>query len=128
MRSFDKLRTSFTHILIYSTDLYKTAQFYEKLGFKIKEQTDSFIIAKLGDFKLHCYDQSKVFFKQDVERFKGAGVFICILTDDVDEKYSELVNRGLQPSAVPKDFDWGSREFAIKDPDGYKIVFYKKIK
>ncbi|MDD5145234.1 MAG: VOC family protein [Candidatus Pacebacteria bacterium] len=80
----------------------------------------------MGDFELHCYDQSKVFFKQDVDRTKGAGVFIYISVEDVDEKYSELMSKGLQPSGEPKDFDWGNREFAIKDPDGYKIIFYKK--
>ncbi|MBM3257612.1 MAG: hypothetical protein FJZ05_00040 [Candidatus Nealsonbacteria bacterium] len=117
----------FNHILLYVSDLNKTASFYEKLGFKSTEKKDNYIVAKLGDFELHCYDQTKVFFKQDVDRFKGAGVFIYILVDNVDEKYSELVTQGLNPSALPKDFEWGNREFVIKDPDGYKLVFYNKI-
>ncbi len=117
----------FNYILLYVSDLNKTASFYEKLGFEIAKQTDNYIIAKLGDFELHCYDQAKVFFKQDIDRFKGAGVFLYINVDNVDEKYSELVNNGLNPSAPPKDFEWGNREFAIKDPDGYKLVFYSKI-
>lgn len=117
----------FDYILLYSSDLEKTAEFYEKLGFVIAERADDFMVAKLGNFELHCYDQSRVFFKQDVEKPKGAGVFIYIHTDDIDEKYSELVNEGLQPSGEPKDFKWGNREFAIKDPDGYKTVFYKKL-
>ncbi|MDD2696615.1 MAG: VOC family protein [Candidatus Pacebacteria bacterium] len=117
----------FEYILLYVSDLNKTASFYEKLGFEIVKKTDNSVVAKLGDFELRCYDQSKVFFKQDVDRFKGAGVFIYISVDDVDKKHSELINKGLQPSGEPKDFEWGNREFAIKNPDGYKIIFYKKL-
>ena len=117
----------FDYVLLYVSDLEKTADFYKKLGFEIINKTDSSVFVKFADFELHCYDQTKVFFKQDVDRFKGAGVFIYFSVDDVDAKYSELINKGLQPSGEPKDFDWGNREFAIKDPDGYKIVFYKKI-
>ncbi len=119
------LSMKFDYILLYVSNLEKTASFYEKLGFEITKRTDNSIIVKLGDFELHCYDQAKVFFKQDVDRFKGAGVFFYIQTDDVDAKYSELTEKGLEPSGSPKDFEWGNREFAIKDPDGYKIIFYK---
>lgn len=117
----------FDYILLYVSDLKKTASFYEKLGFEITKQTDNKIVAELGGLGLHCYDQSKVFFKQDVERIKGAGVFFYISVDDVDKKHSELEDKGLEPSGEPKDFQWGNREFAIKDPDGYKIIFYKRI-
>jgi len=117
----------FDYILLYVSDLQATANFYEKIGFEIARLTANKVVAKLGNFELHLYDQSKVFFKQDVERQKGAGVFIYLSVDDVDEKYSELLSRGLQPSGKPKAFDWGNREFAIKDPDGYKIIFYKKL-
>ena len=117
----------FDYILLYVSNLEKTASFYEKLGFEIAKKTDNSVVVKLGGLELHCYDQAKVFFKQDVDRFKGAGVFIYISVDDVDAKYSELVSKVLRPSAEPKDFEWGNREFAIKDPDGYKIIFYKEI-
>lgn len=115
------------YILLYVSDLDKTASFYGKLGFEIAKRTENKVVVKLGDFELHCYDQSKVFFKQDVDRFKGAGVFIYISADDVDGKYSELMSKGLQPSGKPKDFEWENKEFAIKDPDDYKIIFYKNL-
>ena len=117
----------FDYILLYVSNLNKTASFYEKLGLEIAKKTDNSVVAKLDGLELHCYDQAKVFFKQDVDRFKGAGVFIYISVDDVDAKYSDLVNKGLQPSGEPKDFEWGNKEFVIKDPDGYKIIFYKEI-
>ncbi len=118
----------FDYILLYVSNLNKTVSFYRELGFEVTERRmDNYVSAKLGDFELRCYDQSKVFFQQDVDRFKGAGVFIYINIDDVDMKYSDLVNKGLTPSGQPKDFEWGNREFAIKDPDGYKIVFYRKL-
>lgn len=115
------------HLLLYVSNLNETADFYEKLGFNIRERNDSYLVVGVDDFELHCYDQAKVHFKQDADRLKGAGVFIYLLVDDVDKKYSELIAKGLKPSGKPTDWDWGNREFVIKDPNNYKIVVYKKL-
>lgn len=47
------------HLLLYVSNLDATASFYEKLGFAIPERTDTHVVAKLGEFELYCYDQSK---------------------------------------------------------------------
>ncbi|MHB1865000.1 MAG: VOC family protein [Candidatus Saccharimonadales bacterium] len=59
---------------------------------------------------------------------KGAGLFIYISVDNVDEFYNGLIDKGLKPSSEPRDWPWGNREFVIRDPDGYKLVFFKKNK
>ena len=46
--------------------------------------------------------------------------------DDVDEAYKSLRAKGLKPSSEPKDRPWGNREFVIRDPDGYKLVIFKR--
>lgn len=33
---------------------------------------------------------------------------------------------GMKPSSEPRDWPWGRREFVLRDPDGYKLVFFKK--
>jgi uncharacterized glyoxalase superfamily protein PhnB len=48
--------------------------------------------------------------------------------DDVDSTYQELVDKGLTPSSQPREWPWGNREFVIRDPDGYKLVIFKKLK
>lgn len=52
---------------------------------------------------------------------------IYLIVDDVDETYKELLEKGLKPSSEPRDWPWGNREFVIRDPDGYKLVFYREI-
>ena len=50
-----------------------------------------------------------------------------INVDDVDQKFLQLVALGLNPTTKPKDWDWGNREFILKDPDGYKLCFWQPI-
>lgn len=57
---------------------------------------------------------------------KGAGVFLYFSVDDVDETYKELLSLGLKPSSEPQNMSWGNREFILRDPDGYKIVLFKR--
>ena len=118
----------FNRILLYCSDLEKSKDFYQKLGFIIEEKDGSHFLAVAGGLVLDCYDQSALHFQQDASRPKGAGLFIYMLADDVDEAHKDFVGKGLAPSGEPKDWPWGNREFAIKDPDGYRFVFYKPLK
>jgi uncharacterized glyoxalase superfamily protein PhnB len=59
---------------------------------------------------------------------KGLGVFINITVEDVDEAYAFVTSKGMKPSSEPKDWPWGNREFVLRDPDGYKLVFMAKSK
>lgn len=58
---------------------------------------------------------------------KGAGHFLYIKVDDVDEFYEGLKEKGIKPSSKPRDWPWDNREFVIIDPDGYTLVFFKKM-
>lgn len=57
---------------------------------------------------------------------KGSGVFLSIKVDDADASYQEVVAKGIKPSSEPRDWPWGNREFVVRDPDGYKLVFFQK--
>jgi uncharacterized glyoxalase superfamily protein PhnB len=66
-------------------------------------------------------------FKEDIKvTRKGAGQYMHISVENVDDYYKKLVTKGLKPLSEPQDYPWGSREFVIQDPDGYKIVFLKR--
>ena len=41
---------------------------------------------------------------------------------DVDATYKELCANGIQPKSEPQDQPFGTRDFAIEDPDGHSIV------
>lgn len=116
-------------LLLYIKIVGETTKFYSLLGFEIPRQTENMVIAKLGDFELHCYDQKTVEFKEESKiEPKGAGVYIYIAVDEIERYYKSLLGKGLKPSSEPRDWPWGNREFVIRDPDGYKTVFYEQIR
>ncbi len=114
-------------ILLYVVNPHASADFYKKLGLEILKEDGDICIVKTGGFTIQCFNQTKSQFKVDNEVKKGEGVFIYLQVEDVDAVYKELINKGLTPSGEPKDWEWGNREFVIKDPDGYKIVAYQPI-
>ena len=114
-------------ILLYTRNPRVSAAFYKKLGFRIGKPLGAMIHATLGEIAFTLLDQKRATFQQDAPRTKGAGVFFCIKVQSVDGLYRSLVKKGLRPSSAPHDWPWGNREFAIKDPDGYRIVFYQPL-
>lgn len=115
----------------YVKDITKTAEFYEALGFHFDKWDPDHISIRLNWFWMDFHPQDKEdkpdFQKEASLENKGAGLFIYISVDDVDEFYKDLLAKGLHPSSEPKDWPWGNREFVIRDPDGYKLVFFKKL-
>lgn len=114
----------------YVDDTNKTAEFYEKLGFEFKMREANQVTIKLNYFWIDfisAKNETKPGFVKDANStHKGAGVFLYLSVDDVDLAYNEIMDKGLKPSSEPKDWPWGNREFVIRDPDGYKIVIFKK--
>jgi catechol 2,3-dioxygenase-like lactoylglutathione lyase family enzyme len=114
----------------YVQDLDKTAEFYEKLGLKIKKRSSDRLIVYLNWYRIDFVvkdDESKPEIQQELKQDnKGAGVFFYFSVDDVDETYQEVLSLGLKPENEPQDMSWGNREFIVRDPDGYKIVLFKR--
>jgi uncharacterized glyoxalase superfamily protein PhnB len=114
--------------LYFVSDVGRTAEFYKNLGFEVNVSNDTVRI-KLNDFNLVFMDESQVQIKDEAGMSpKGIGFFTYIETKDVDAQYKTAINNGIKTSSEPNDWPWGKREFAVKDPDGYKMVFYSTIK
>lgn len=117
-------------IVHYVKDIAKTAEFYKDLGFTITKNEPDHLSVRLNWFWMDFHPQDK----EDKPEFqqeanldnKGAGLFLYVSVDDVDAAYQELLDKGYRPSSEPKDWPWGNREFVIRDPDGYKLVLFKK--
>lgn len=111
-------------------DIDKTAEFYQKLGLEIKERSSDRLIIYLNWYRIDFFsskeDLQPEFQKDASIDAKGAGVFFYFSVDDVDATYKEMLSLGLKPANEPKDQRWGNREFTICDPDGYKIVIFKR--
>ncbi len=114
----------------YVSDLEKSAKFYEKLGLLVKKRTSERLIIYLNWYRIDLVaidNESSPEIKSEINSDnKGNGVFLYFSVDDVDETYKELLSLGIKPDSEPKDMSWGNREFVIKDPDGYKIVIFKR--
>ena len=110
--------------LFFVKDLERTAKFYQDLGFTIDKSSDTVRI-KIGDFTLAFMDEAKVQIAKEAGlEPKGIGVFTYVKVEDVDVYFQSLKEKGIRTSSEPKDWPWGKREFAVKDPDGYKLVFF----
>lgn len=121
---------SISGIVCYVKDTDKTSKFYEALGFTFNKRGSDHVSIRLNWFWIDFHPQDKEdkpeFQKEANLDNKGAGQFLYISVDNVDEFYENLLSKGLQASGEPKDYSWGNREFMIRDPDGYKLVFFQK--
>lgn len=117
---------------VYVSDLDRTSKFYSSLGFLKSASDEKHVSFRLNwfsiDFVLISREEKEEFKKDSEAQNKGMGVYFNISVDNVDETYQELIKMGYNPSGKPRDWPWGNREFVLKDPDGYKLVFFQKIK
>lgn len=120
--------TSISSLLFYANDLDKTFEFYQKLGFKPKNEK-GMVKFRVNWFEVTLIDKKIAEIKKYAEaELKGLGMFVYIKVADVDNFYDFAVKKGIKPSSSPKDWPWGNREFVIKDPNGYALVFFNKSK
>lgn len=113
-------------------ELEPVIEFYQALGFEFKKQTPGVsATAYLNWFWIEFLLEDQVVtkaFKADLGVSpRGAGHYVHINVEDVDEFYEGVVAKGLQPAGEPQDFPWGHREFVLADPAGYKLVFFTKL-
>lgn len=123
---------SISGITCYVKDLDKTAKFYETLGFRLGKQEGNSLTVYVNWFWITFVSQDKEdkaeFLEEANAEHKGAGTFLNLKVEKVDEYHKEVVDAGLKPSSEPRDWPWGRREFVVRDPDGYKLVFFENIK
>lgn len=118
---------SIASLLFYSKSLTKTSEFYKKLGFSIENKV-GMVGFRVNWFEVNFIDKTHSTFKSGFDGEKGRGMFVYIKVDDVDEFYKKIVKKGIKPYGEPKNWPWGNREFVVKDPDGYRLVFFNKAK
>ncbi|MBV9495359.1 MAG: VOC family protein, partial [Acidobacteria bacterium] len=108
-------------------DIEKSLAWYQDvLGFAVKDRwiNDDGVLfgAELG-----AGDMSVMLGQDDWqkgrERKKGEGVRLYfITTQDVDALAAQVQANGGTLAHEPADQAWGSRDFAIDDPDGYHLT------
>lgn len=103
------------------TDLDKTTEFYESLGFRI---------GKREDHQATCYvNWFWVRFVVDPDAAgtkPEPGPTLYLKVDDIDDYYGAVLANGLTPSTEPRKQRSGNREFLLQDPDGNTLAFFAK--
>lgn len=121
---------SVSGITCYVKNLNKTAEFYEQLGYDIKKRETNHVTAYSNwfwiDFLSIAKDERTSFTKGVDLSNKGAGMFLYMSVDNVDEFHAHLLSKGIKPLTRPQDQPWGNREFILRDPDGYRLVIFKR--
>jgi lactoylglutathione lyase len=107
-------------------DIEKSLTWYrDVLGFHVKERMNH--EGKLAGLEMMAgsvtFMLSQDDWKKGRDRAKGEGVRIyCMTVQDVDALAKQIKARGGTLTQEPRDQPWGTRDFALVDPDGYKIT------
>lgn len=115
--------------VLYTTDVEKTATFFQKLGVVPKQHEVDKLVVSFGSFDLHyILAESEPF-----EEYKyittpglyGQGVIFYIETVDI-RAVAEITPEagGTLKSPIFKN-NWGCSELLMEDPNGYKFAFYQ---
>jgi catechol 2,3-dioxygenase-like lactoylglutathione lyase family enzyme len=121
---------SVSGITCYVKNLKKTVSFYEALGFETKKQDVNHATLYSNwfwiDFLAIAKNERAEFTRNADLSKKGEGVYLYLSVDDVDMFHKFLQSKKHKPSTRPQDQPWGNREFILRDPDGYKLVIFKR--
>jgi uncharacterized glyoxalase superfamily protein PhnB len=123
-----------TSVFLYVENVVKSIDFYHEIvGAEVTQihaenntAPISLAILRVGSFTLMLHPQ-----EPHAEDFAGnrvgVGIHLQLRVDDVDAFFQHCLDQGalLSVSGEPKDQDWGWREFALKDPDGYVWSVYQ---
>jgi catechol 2,3-dioxygenase-like lactoylglutathione lyase family enzyme len=125
-----RLRSASPSITV--NDLEKSLAFYrDVLGFHVKERwmhdgklAGVELVAGVVRFFVGQDD-----WKKGKERVKGVGFRIfCTTVQDIDALATSIKARGGKLLEEPKTQSWGTRDFAVADPDGFKLTFSTVMK
>jgi catechol 2,3-dioxygenase-like lactoylglutathione lyase family enzyme len=111
--------------MMWTADLDATIAFYvEVLGFACREKNDEWGWASLGrDDVWILLARPNEHTRFDKIGFTGSFYFT---TDDADELWEELKDKARVCYGI-ENFEWGMREFAVYDNNGYLLQFGQEI-
>ena len=113
-------------------DLAKSLAFYrDGLGFVISDtwKKDGEVLGymlKAGECELGIGQDD---WAKGRDRVKGVGYRLYYeTTQDVDVIAARVKKAGYKLAEDVQDHEWGSRSFAVVDPDGFKVSIHRRIK
>lgn len=122
-------KTDSSFNVLYTTNIQKTHDFYQKIGAEIKELETDKVVISLGSFDLHIILNTQE--PNDLYRYiaepkhYGQGVIFYIETDDINKAQEIIENAGGTIKVPIFNNHWGCQELLFEDPNGYKFAVYQ---
>lgn len=91
--------------------------YIEVLGFREEFRFGQYAGIKRDECHIHLSQQGN---PNTSEPGTGAVYIFC---DEVDSYFAEIVNRGANVAEQPRDYDYGMRDFVVRDRDGNRLSF-----
>ncbi|HPF13977.1 MAG: VOC family protein [Planctomycetes bacterium] len=115
------------HPILPVLDIEAAIQFYtERLGFRLAFRDpsgpDNYVGVRRDGVELHFQ------YQREVDMPPRGSIMIRFLVDDPDALFAEYQSSGEfdKPTSV-EDKPWGTREFALMDPNGHGLTFYRDL-
>lgn len=112
------------HVLAVKDLKTETEYYLDKLGFERDFTAPGWEFLSFGDFKVmlgECADE------MTAEETGNHSWFAHALVENVDEVYSEFIDRGAKILSPIANKPWSIRDFTVVTPDGHRIVFGQSI-
>ena len=109
--------------IIWTKDIHATTTFYKKLGFKINEENEELVWTNMtnGEIEINIANPEAA---SDFKKPQFTGT-LYFNVENADEAWEELKHNKVVYEI--ETFDWGMREFAIEDNNGYILQFGEAI-
>jgi uncharacterized glyoxalase superfamily protein PhnB len=127
----ESLRLSSVAPSLTVNDLQRSIAFYrDALGFHVEEEWKH--DGQVRGVQLRAGAVAIMLGQDDFvkgrDRKKGEGFRLyCSTRQDVNHLAAQIKTRGATLLEEPKDQPWGTRDFAVTDPDGFKITFSSSL-
>jgi catechol 2,3-dioxygenase-like lactoylglutathione lyase family enzyme len=106
--------------LVYKVvDMEKTIKFYEGLGFRVASNDGRLAVVYVNWFAAEFHLASDI----DDSPKDGPMVLVSV---EVDAFYEEALAAGYKPESELQKTVNGRREFSLRDPNGYLMIFFEK--
>ncbi|HEX7247158.1 MAG TPA: VOC family protein [Actinomycetota bacterium] len=108
-----------SHLFVLVSDLGRSREFYVgALGLEVLLEEPGYLrVGGGGGFHLGIEQGEPL-------QVGAVGIEFVIEVDDVDRRYRELVDAGVEFDGAPEDQEWGARHARFRDPDGYRLSIF----
>jgi catechol 2,3-dioxygenase-like lactoylglutathione lyase family enzyme len=106
--------------LVYKVvDMDKTVAWYEGLGFRVDSNDGRMAKVYVNWFSAEFHIAG------DIDDGPKDGPLVLVSVD-IDGFYKAALDAGYKPESELQDYGFGRREFSLRDPNGYLMVFFEK--